>query len=185
MPLGTTEDTGPLGIATRLPMPMGMPIRGGPVTTSTGVVSLLHSKGTPSSAGVRFFRMPNVLGALALNRVLLPMPWASRATSIFELWTAMRRSRAGLYSAWAFLNTSGELGSGIGLGLSDDERRQKLCRNMSEMLCLVFGRYPLKQALLRCLLQVASSSLNRPLDTADRPCRTKRAHSGCASTQST
>jgi quinate dehydrogenase (quinone) len=38
MPLGTTEDTGPLGIATHLPMPIGMPTRGGPITTSTGLV---------------------------------------------------------------------------------------------------------------------------------------------------
>ena len=38
MPLGTTEQTGPLGIATHLPMPIGMPTRGGPVTTSSGLV---------------------------------------------------------------------------------------------------------------------------------------------------
>lgn len=38
MPLGTTEQTGPLGIATHLPMPIGMPTRGGPITTSTGLV---------------------------------------------------------------------------------------------------------------------------------------------------
>lgn len=38
MPLGTTEQTGPFGIATYLPMPIGMPTRGGPVTTSSGLV---------------------------------------------------------------------------------------------------------------------------------------------------
>jgi quinate dehydrogenase (quinone) len=38
MPLGTTEQTGPFGIATHLPMPIGMPTRGGPITTSTGLV---------------------------------------------------------------------------------------------------------------------------------------------------
>jgi len=38
MPLGTTEETGPLGIATRLPMPIGMPTRGGPITTASGLV---------------------------------------------------------------------------------------------------------------------------------------------------
>ncbi|AZF65133.1 membrane-bound PQQ-dependent dehydrogenase, glucose/quinate/shikimate family [Pseudomonas sp. LBUM920] len=38
MPLGTTEQTGPLGLATHLPMPIGMPTRGGPVTTATGLV---------------------------------------------------------------------------------------------------------------------------------------------------
>lgn len=37
-PLGTTEQTGPLGIATHLSMPIGMPTRGGPITTSTGLV---------------------------------------------------------------------------------------------------------------------------------------------------
>ena len=38
VPLGTTEQTGPLGIATHLPMPIGMPTRGGPITTSSGLV---------------------------------------------------------------------------------------------------------------------------------------------------
>ncbi|UWF47889.1 membrane-bound PQQ-dependent dehydrogenase, glucose/quinate/shikimate family [Pseudomonas sp. N3-W] len=38
MPLGTTEQTGPFGIATHLPIPIGMPTRGGPVTTSSGLV---------------------------------------------------------------------------------------------------------------------------------------------------
>lgn len=38
IPLGTTEQTGPLGIATHLPIPIGMPTRGGPITTSTGLV---------------------------------------------------------------------------------------------------------------------------------------------------
>ncbi|WP_121207511.1 membrane-bound PQQ-dependent dehydrogenase, glucose/quinate/shikimate family [Pseudomonas aeruginosa] len=38
MPLGTVEETGPLGIATRLPIPVGMPTRGGPMTTSSGLV---------------------------------------------------------------------------------------------------------------------------------------------------
>ena len=38
MPLGTVKDTGPLGIVTHLPIPIGMPTRGGPVTTSSGVI---------------------------------------------------------------------------------------------------------------------------------------------------
>jgi quinate dehydrogenase (quinone) len=38
IPLGTTEQTGPLGTTTHLPMPIGMPTRGGPVTTSSGLV---------------------------------------------------------------------------------------------------------------------------------------------------
>lgn len=38
MPLGTAEETGPLGIATHLPMPVGMPTRGGPISTSAGLV---------------------------------------------------------------------------------------------------------------------------------------------------
>ena len=37
-PLGTTEQTGPFGIATHLPIPIGMPTRGGPITTSSGLV---------------------------------------------------------------------------------------------------------------------------------------------------
>jgi quinate dehydrogenase (quinone) len=38
MPLGTVEDTGPLGIVTHLRIPIGMPTRGGPVTTSSGLI---------------------------------------------------------------------------------------------------------------------------------------------------
>lgn len=44
MPLGTTQDTGPLGIATHLRMPIGMPTRGGPITTSTGLVFIAASQ---------------------------------------------------------------------------------------------------------------------------------------------
>ena len=38
MPLGTVKDSGPLGVATRLPIPIGMPTLGGPVTTSSGLI---------------------------------------------------------------------------------------------------------------------------------------------------
>jgi quinate dehydrogenase (quinone) len=38
VPLGTTQETGPLGIATHLPIPIGMPTRGGPLTTSSGLI---------------------------------------------------------------------------------------------------------------------------------------------------
>lgn len=38
IPLGTVEDTGPLGIRTHMAMPIGMPTRGGPVTTSSGII---------------------------------------------------------------------------------------------------------------------------------------------------
>ncbi|WP_250495079.1 membrane-bound PQQ-dependent dehydrogenase, glucose/quinate/shikimate family [Caballeronia sp. GAWG1-1] len=44
MPLGTTQETGPLGIATHLPIPIGMPTRGGPVTTSSGIVFMAGSQ---------------------------------------------------------------------------------------------------------------------------------------------
>ena len=38
VPLGTVSDLGPLNIATHLPIPIGMPTRGGPVTTSSGLI---------------------------------------------------------------------------------------------------------------------------------------------------
>lgn len=38
MPLGTVEDAGPLGIPTHLQIPIGMPTRGGPVTTASGLI---------------------------------------------------------------------------------------------------------------------------------------------------
>lgn len=37
-PLGTVEDAGPLGIPVGLPVPIGMPTLGGPITTSSGLV---------------------------------------------------------------------------------------------------------------------------------------------------
>jgi quinate dehydrogenase (quinone) len=38
VPAGTLEDTGPLGLKTRLPIPVGMPSLGGPTTTAGGLV---------------------------------------------------------------------------------------------------------------------------------------------------
>lgn len=38
VPMGTLQDTGPLGMKTGLPIPVGMPTLGGPVTTSGGIV---------------------------------------------------------------------------------------------------------------------------------------------------
>ncbi|WP_274603591.1 membrane-bound PQQ-dependent dehydrogenase, glucose/quinate/shikimate family [Rhizobium sp. CFBP 8762] len=38
MPLGTVEDTGPLGIPLKLPIPIGLPTLGGPVTTASGII---------------------------------------------------------------------------------------------------------------------------------------------------
>lgn len=38
VPVGTVEDTGPLGMKTHLPMPIGMPTLGGPTATAGGVV---------------------------------------------------------------------------------------------------------------------------------------------------
>src|SRR5690606_12913519 len=37
VPIGTVEDTGPLGIKMHLPIPVGMPTVGGPVSTSSGL----------------------------------------------------------------------------------------------------------------------------------------------------
>jgi quinate dehydrogenase (quinone) len=38
IPLGTLQDSGPLGIAMHLPIPIGLPAIGGPVTTASGLV---------------------------------------------------------------------------------------------------------------------------------------------------
>lgn len=38
MPLGTVQDTGPLGVAMHLPIPIGLPAIGGPITTRSGLV---------------------------------------------------------------------------------------------------------------------------------------------------
>ncbi|MDF3835521.1 membrane-bound PQQ-dependent dehydrogenase, glucose/quinate/shikimate family [Cupriavidus basilensis] len=66
MPLGTTEETGPLGIATRLPMPIGMPTRGGPVTTSSGLVFMAGSQDY-------YFRALDVRSGRELWRRRLPV----------------------------------------------------------------------------------------------------------------
>jgi len=38
IPLGTLQDSGPLGIAMHLPIPIGLPAIGGPVTTASGLI---------------------------------------------------------------------------------------------------------------------------------------------------
>ncbi|MGA1810091.1 membrane-bound PQQ-dependent dehydrogenase, glucose/quinate/shikimate family [Sphingobium sp. WW5] len=38
VPLGTVRDTGPMGIKTHLPIPLGMPTLGGPTSTASGLV---------------------------------------------------------------------------------------------------------------------------------------------------
>ena len=38
VPLGTVQDTGPLGIKTHMPIPLGMPTLGGPTSTASGLV---------------------------------------------------------------------------------------------------------------------------------------------------
>ncbi|MCD9085155.1 membrane-bound PQQ-dependent dehydrogenase, glucose/quinate/shikimate family [Stenotrophomonas sp. SY1] len=44
VPLGTVRDTGPLGIKTGLPMPVGMPTLGGPTATASGLVFFAGSQ---------------------------------------------------------------------------------------------------------------------------------------------
>ena len=38
VPMGTVEDTGPLGVKTGMHMPIGMPTLGGPTSTASGLV---------------------------------------------------------------------------------------------------------------------------------------------------
>lgn len=44
VPMGTVRDTGPLGIVTHLPMPVGMPTIGGTITTASGLVFFAGSQ---------------------------------------------------------------------------------------------------------------------------------------------
>jgi quinoprotein glucose dehydrogenase len=37
-PLGTIKNSGPLGIASRLPLEMGVPLHGGSITTASGLI---------------------------------------------------------------------------------------------------------------------------------------------------
>jgi quinate dehydrogenase (quinone) len=38
VPLGTVKDTGPMGIKTHMPVPLGLPTLGGPTATASGLV---------------------------------------------------------------------------------------------------------------------------------------------------
>ncbi|MEQ5809073.1 membrane-bound PQQ-dependent dehydrogenase, glucose/quinate/shikimate family [Alteromonas sp. NFXS44] len=80
VPLGTVEDTGPLGIVTHLPIPIGMPTRGGPISTETGVIFM---------AGTQDFylRAIDVLtgkelwkGRLPVGAETTPMTYTSKQT---------------------------------------------------------------------------------------------------------
>jgi quinate dehydrogenase (quinone) len=80
MPLGTTEATGPFGIATHLPIPIGMPTRGGPVTTSSGLIFMAgtqdpHLRALDVRTGRELWK-----GRLPVGAETTPMTYVSAAS---------------------------------------------------------------------------------------------------------
>lgn len=70
VPMGTTQDLGPMGIKTHLPVPMGMPTLGGPTSTASGLVFFAgtqdyYLRALDSGTGKEVWRERLPVGAVA------------------------------------------------------------------------------------------------------------------------
>ena len=65
MPFGTSRDTGPLGLRVGLPLPIGVPSAGGPVTTRSGLLFI-------AAAQDRYIRAFATISGIELWRARLP-----------------------------------------------------------------------------------------------------------------
>lgn len=70
VPMGTTQDLGPMGIKTHLPVPMGMPTLGGPTTTASGLLFFAgtqdyYLRALNSATGKEVWRERLPVGAVA------------------------------------------------------------------------------------------------------------------------
>lgn len=80
VPLGTVQDTGPLGIKTHLPIPLGMPTLGGPTSTASGLVFFAgtqdyYLRALESATGKEVWKARLPVGAVAA-----PLIYKSPAT---------------------------------------------------------------------------------------------------------
>lgn len=80
VPLGTVKDTGPLGIKTHLPIPLGMPTLGGPTSTASGLVFFAgtqdyYLRALDSATGKEVWKARLPVGAVAA-----PLIYKSPAT---------------------------------------------------------------------------------------------------------
>ncbi|MEL1264847.1 membrane-bound PQQ-dependent dehydrogenase, glucose/quinate/shikimate family [Pseudoxanthomonas putridarboris] len=80
VPLGTVQDTGPLGIKTHLPMPIGMPTLGGPTSTASGLVFFAgtqdyYLRALDATTGRELWK-----GRLPVGAVAAPLVYQSPAT---------------------------------------------------------------------------------------------------------
>ncbi|OUJ14274.1 glucose dehydrogenase [Acetobacter orientalis] len=70
VPMGTTQDLGPMGIKTHLPVPMGMPTLGGPTSTASGLLFFAgtqdyYLRALESATGKEVWRERLPVGAVA------------------------------------------------------------------------------------------------------------------------
>ena len=80
VPLGTVQDTGPLGIKTHMPVPLGMPTLGGPTATASGLVFFAgtqdyYLRALDSKTGKQVWKARLPVGAVAA-----PLIYKSPAT---------------------------------------------------------------------------------------------------------
>ena len=80
VPLGTVQDTGPLGIKTKMPIPLGMPTLGGPTSTASGLVFFAgtqdyYLRALDSATGKEVWKARLPVGAVAA-----PLIYKSPAT---------------------------------------------------------------------------------------------------------
>ena len=78
--IGTARDSGPLGLATHLPLPIGTPTQGGPITTASGLTFIAatadnYLRAFDSQTGEELWR-----GRLPAGGQATPMTYLSRAS---------------------------------------------------------------------------------------------------------
>jgi quinate dehydrogenase (quinone) len=116
IPLGTTEDAGPFGASTRLPMPIGMPTIGGSLVTRSGLIFFagtqdLYLRAIDSSTGREIWkaRMPVGAGATPMTYI---SPRTGRQYVVISASGARYGGRKGDYViAYALPSNKSELSS--------------------------------------------------------------------------
>ena len=79
-PFGTSRDTGPLGLRTGLPLPIGVPSAGGPITTASGITFIAaaqdrYLRAFDTKTGAELWR-----GRLPAGAQATPMTYVSAAS---------------------------------------------------------------------------------------------------------
>lgn len=101
VPAGTTEETGPLGIATHLPMPVGMPTYAGTSVTASGLVFFAgaqdyYLRAYDSQTGRELWKYPLPVGSSATPMTYVS-PRTGRQYVLVSVGGAARSPRTGDY----------------------------------------------------------------------------------------